>query len=73
MPQLKVCSSEVLACTSNDPCTAPSNYLDKHKGIKDSGRRGMAGMMSALDDQITAVRMFVSCVTDVCSPIVGDR
>ena len=37
------------------PCEAPDNYLDINAHIQDHGRRGLAGMMSALDDQLTDV------------------
>lgn len=39
----------------HDPDEAPENYLNKHKNIKDTGRRNLAAMMSALDDGIMSV------------------
>ena len=46
----------VVACLQvHDPNEAPQNYQDKHTHIKDTNRRSLAAMMSALDDQLTAI------------------
>lgn len=37
------------------PCEAPSNYVAANMHIQNNGRRNFASMMSALDDQLTAV------------------
>jgi len=37
------------------PTEAPKHYQDMHLHIKDSGRRNMAAMMSALDDNIMSI------------------
>ena len=37
------------------PNEAPPNYMNAHKKIKNQGRRGLAAMVSALDDQLTAI------------------
>jgi arylsulfatase A-like enzyme len=39
----------------HSPCEAPDNYLEVNSEIKDKSRQGLAGMMSAIDDQLTAV------------------
>lgn len=39
----------------HSPNQAPQNYLDVHKDISNKGRQGLAAMVSALDDQLTAV------------------
>ena len=37
------------------PNEAPTNYMDAHEGIHNKDRRGLAAMVSALDDQLTAI------------------
>ena len=37
------------------PNEAPDNYLNMHNNIQDPNRRGMAGMVSALDDAFQAI------------------
>ena len=39
----------------HSPCEAPDNYLAVNSEIKDHGGQGLAGMLSALDDQLTDV------------------
>eukprot|EP00041_Stephanoeca_diplocostata_P011247 m.182865 g.182865 ORF g.182865 m.182865 type:complete len:715 (+) comp18473_c0_seq2:123-2267(+) len=39
----------------HSPCEAPDNYLVPNMEINNTARRNLAGMMAALDDQLTAV------------------
>ena len=39
----------------HDPNEAPPEYVAKHPNIQNMARRKLAGMMSALDDTLTAV------------------
>eukprot|EP00040_Diaphanoeca_grandis_P004497 m.29078 g.29078 ORF g.29078 m.29078 type:complete len:692 (+) comp16037_c0_seq1:36-2111(+) len=39
----------------HSPCEAPDNYLAVNSHIQDKSRQALAGMMSALDDQLTDV------------------
>jgi hypothetical protein len=39
----------------HDPCEAPDNYLAVNSEIQNKARQSLAGMMSAIDDQLTAV------------------
>ena len=52
---MHACAYYLYTTKVHSPCEAPDNYLAVNTDIQNKPRQALAGMMSALDDQLTDV------------------